>query len=106
MIFLTEQAALYLSGMISKRSGCLGVVFGVKRSGCSGLSYVLDFAFGTLDGVVRFTSSGVDIYVKECDLKYLDGTKIDFVKSGLNRHLVFDNPNTQDECGCGMSFSV
>jgi len=39
-------------------------------------------------------------------LAYIDGTRIDFGKKGLNEAFRFDNPNTRNECGCGESFTV
>lgn len=106
MIRLTAPAAEYISGMISKQVDCIGIRFGVKKSGCSGLSYQVDFISSEDDDAVRFESFDIPVYVKREHLQYIDGTEIDFVKSGLNRHMVFNNPNVQDQCGCGMSFSI
>jgi iron-sulfur cluster assembly protein len=37
---------------------------------------------------------------------YVDGTRMDYVKQGLNEGFEFQNPNVQAECGCGESFTV
>ena len=39
-------------------------------------------------------------------LDFVKGTRIDFVKDGLNELFRFENPNVADECGCGESFNV
>jgi iron-sulfur cluster assembly protein len=39
-------------------------------------------------------------------LVYLDGTEMDFVKTGINEGFEFRNPNVKGECGCGESFTV
>ena len=36
----------------------------------------------------------------------LDGSHIDFVTDGLKQSFKFDNPNVDNECGCGESFNV
>jgi iron-sulfur cluster assembly protein len=36
----------------------------------------------------------------------LDGTRVDFVRKGLNESFQFENPRVQGECGCGESFTV
>ena len=53
-----------------------------------------------------FESGGVQIVVARDSLALIDGTEVDFVKSGLNEAFKFRNPNVAGECGCGESFSV
>ena len=53
-----------------------------------------------------FECFGVSIFVDPKSLVYLDGTKLDFVKEGLNEGFKFTNPNIKGECGCGESFQV
>ena len=37
---------------------------------------------------------------------YVKGTRLDFVRQGLNAGFSFNNPNAMSMCGCGESFSV
>jgi iron-sulfur cluster assembly protein len=46
------------------------------------------------------------VFVDRASLAAVDGTRIDFVRQGLNETFRFDNPNVQGECGCGESFTV
>ncbi len=78
----------------------------VKTTGCSGLSYVLEFADEVAAEDVVFEDKGVQILVDAKSLVYLDGTEMDFVKEGLNEGFKFHNPNQKAECGCGESFTV
>jgi iron-sulfur cluster assembly protein len=39
-------------------------------------------------------------------LPYLQGSRIDFISTGLNRTFHFDNPNATEACGCGESFTI
>jgi len=92
--------------MLASRGKGEGLRLGVRSSGCSGFAYVLDFAdsVGAEDRV--FESDGVKVIVDAESLKYVDGTKLDYAKEGLNEGFTFHNPNVKDECGCGESFSV
>ena len=78
----------------------------LKRLGCSGLAYVLEFvdAPETTDAI--FEDFGVKLFIDPKSLVYLDGTIVDYAKEGLNEGLEFRNPNVAGECGCGESFTV
>ncbi len=105
-ITLTESAADRVRGYLSKRGRGVGLRLGVRTTGCSGLSYVVDYAdeVGPDDQV--FEDQGVKVVVAGEALPYLDGTQLDFVRDGLNESFRFVNPNVTDECGCGESFKV
>jgi iron-sulfur cluster assembly protein len=80
--------------------------FGVKRTGCSGWGYVVDFAEGERPGDTRFEVEGVAIVVDADSLPLVDGTEIDYRQQGLNRAFAFANPQATAECGCGESFTT
>lgn len=106
-VTLTESAARHVESMLRKRGAGLGLRLGTRKSGCSGLAYVVDYAdeVGPEDDV--FESHGVKVVVDRGSLPGLDGTEIDFVKENiLNQGFEFRNPNVKDSCGCGESFSV
>ncbi len=105
-ITLTEAAATHIRKVIDKRGAGEGLRLGVRKSGCSGMAYVLDYAdsVGPEDQV--FESHGAKLIVDARSLAYIEGTEIDFRREGLNEGFKFINPNVKDECGCGESFSV
>lgn len=105
-ITMTEAAAAHVSRSLAKRGKGLGVRLGVKTTGCSGLSYVLEFADEAAPEDQRFEQYGVTLLVDAKSLPYLDGTELDFVREGLNEGFKFHNPNARDHCGCGESFRV
>ena len=84
----------------------LGIRLAVKKSGCSGLSYVIDFANVVKEGDVCFNAGDVAFRIDAESLPYLKGMHIDCVQEGLNAHLKFSNPNVKGECGCGESFTT
>lgn len=106
MIQLTEIAARRILNQLQKRGKGVGLRVAVKKSGCSGWAYVLDYAdeLGTDDQV--FEQFGAKVVVKTEHLDKLDGMTLDFKRDGLNEAFAFRNPNVKGECGCGESFAV
>jgi len=86
--------------------GAVGLRIGVKRTGCSGLAYVINHADPVTADDVVFDQDGVRVVVDRQALQLIDGTVVDFVREGLNEAFRFRNPNAKGECGCGESFTV
>ncbi len=105
-ISLTEAAASRVQTFIEKRGKGIGLRLGVRNSGCSGMAYVIEFADKLSDEDVVFDDRGVKIIVDSKSLLYLDGTELDFGKEGLNEGFKFNNPNVNEQCGCGESFTI
>ncbi len=105
-ISLTEKAASRAKSYLESRGKGVGLKFGVKTTGCSGMAYVLEFVDEVSPEDKVFESHGVKILVAPKSLIYIDGTELDFVKEGLNEGFQFNNPNVKDSCGCGESFTV
>ncbi len=105
-VTLTSAAAQQVRQALSKRGKGVGLRLGVKQSGCSGLSYVIDYADEALPTDTRFESEGVLVLVNAEQLQYLDGTELDYRREGLNASFKFNNPNVADACGCGESFTT
>jgi iron-sulfur cluster assembly protein len=96
-ISLTPAAAERVRTFMASRGKGIGLRLGVKQTGCSGYAYVVSYA----DEI-----GARDVVFEVADLKYVDGTEIDFVRQGLNEAFKFRNPNVKGECGCGESFNV
>ena len=105
-ISLTESAASRVRAYLSKRGRGVGLRLGVRRSGCNGWAYTIDYADAIEPKDVVFDQSGVKVIVAAESLELIDGTEVDFVKEGLNEAFKFRNPNVKGECGCGESFSI
>lgn len=84
----------------------MGLRLAVKKTGCSGFAYVVNYADDIHADDVVFEDRGVKVIVDKQSLGYIDGTEVDFVKQGLNEAFRFRNPNVKGECGCGESFTV
>jgi iron-sulfur cluster assembly protein len=105
-ISLTDSAAERVRSHLASRGRGLGLRLGIKTTGCSGFSYVVDFADAAGPEDLVFEDRGVKLYVDPASFAVLDGTTIDFVRQGLNESFRFTNPNAKGECGCGESFTV
>ncbi|TVR78798.1 MAG: iron-sulfur cluster assembly accessory protein [Saprospirales bacterium] len=81
-----------------------GLRVGVKGGGCSGFSYILGFDEEKENDQV-FDISGLKVLMQKSHGLYLLGMEIDFVDGLNNRGFSFNNPNANDTCGCGTSFS-
>jgi iron-sulfur cluster assembly protein len=105
-VSLTPSAAERVRSFLEKRGAGVGLRLGVKKTGCSGFAYVVNYADEVAAGDVVFEDRGVKVIVDGDSLRYVDGTEIDFVRQGLNEAFRFRNPNVRGECGCGESFNV
>ncbi|MGI9238524.1 MAG: HesB/IscA family protein [Woeseiaceae bacterium] len=105
-ISLTDSAAERVRTHLEKRGSGLGLRLGVTQTGCSGYSYVINYADNIDETDVVFEDKGVTVVIDPEALQLIDGTEVDFVKNGLNEAFSFRNPNITGECGCGESFNV
>lgn len=105
-ISLAPAALQRIQSYLAQNPDALGLRFGVKRTGCSGWSYVVDLARDAREGDTVSEFEGVRVYVDADSLSLVDGTEIDFLKQGLGEQFVFRNPNVKGECGCGESFTT
>jgi iron-sulfur cluster assembly protein len=105
-VSLTQSAADRIRSYLARRGRGVGLRVGVRKTGCSGYAYVVDYADSVGADDVVFEQGGVKVVVDPQSLALIDGTEVDFVKEGLNEAFKFRNPNVKGECGCGESFSV
>ncbi|MFT0532521.1 iron-sulfur cluster assembly protein IscA [Castellaniella hirudinis] len=105
-ITITQSAADHIRRHLDKRGHGLGLRLGVKPSGCSGMSYQIEFVDDPAPEDQRFEAFGVAVFVAPDSLPYLQGTQLDYAREGLNEGFRFRNPNEKAACGCGESFTV
>jgi len=105
-ISLTDSAADRVRSFLAARGHGIGLRLGVRKTGCSGFAYVINYADDSAPEDVVFENHGVKVFVDRGSLPLIDGTEVDFVKQGLNEAFKFRNPNVKGECGCGESFNV
>ena len=106
MIHVTDLAARKISQQIEKRGKGMGIMIGVRTTGCSGLAYKLEYIDTLSGGQVKYETNGINVFVDAKDLPYVNGLTMDYKRQGLNEGFEFINPNERDRCGCGESFRV
>lgn len=104
---LTDAAADRVKALLAagdRPAGGLRV--GVKKGGCAGMEYTMEFvdAPGRFDEVVE--DKGVKLFIDAKAVLYLLGTEMDFVTDKLSSKFVFNNPNQTSACGCGESIAL
>ena len=105
-ITLTENAAKQIRKQLAKRGKGLGLRIGVKKVGCSGFAYTFDYADEVRQDDQIFASLDANLVVDADSLPFLDGSRLDYIREGLNDSFRVDNPNVDSTCGCGESFSL
>ena len=106
IVLLTESAINHTRTLLEKegKEG-LGLRLGVQGGGCSGLSYKLGFDMPSdTDHVNDF--DGVKVYIDPKSALYLKGVELNFDDGLEGKGFTFRNPNAENTCGCGESFSI
>ncbi len=106
-ITFSEMAIRHVLSYLAKQNESKGIRLSVKKTGCSGLSYVVDYVEAPLaDDVVTPLNNSYLVCIDKKSYPYLKGMHVDYVKQGLNYKFIFNNPNQTGQCGCGESFTV
>lgn len=103
---ITDKAAEQIKQLLLKKHNALGLKIWVRSGGCSGMSYVIDYAeeHNISDEIVE--DKGVRIFIDTKALMYLIGTEMDYEDGQFKEGFIFVNPNEKIKCGCGKSFGV
>lgn len=108
-IVFTEAACAYIKKMLAK--GGVGFRLSVKKTGCSGYSYLPSIIDKENPQDIRMRiADDLNIFIDSTWLHLLQHLQVDYVeeeKQGLKqKRLVFINPNEESRCGCGESFHI
>ena len=101
-VTLSPTAARQIAGLMATK-GSEGLRIGVKKGGCAGMEYTMDFAatVNPMDEVVE--QDGARVMIAPMAQMFLFGTEIDYHTSLLESGFKFNNPNVAEACGCGES---
>ncbi len=106
-IILSDSAVTQLKRIMGEQKvpADYGLRVGVKGGGCSGFSYILGFDVQK-DKDQQFEVKGLKVFMEKAHSMYLLGMEIDWLEGLNNRGFTFSNPNADESCGCGSSFSA
>ncbi|SDN91310.1 iron-sulfur cluster assembly protein [Lutimaribacter pacificus] len=101
-VTITDRAAAQIRRLM-ERDGHKGLRIGLKKGGCAGMEYTMDYAdqVDPSDEVVE--QDGARVMIAPMAQMFLFGTEIDYEVSLLESGFRFNNPNVEDACGCGES---
>ena len=103
-IAITEAAAGEIAKQRDKRGKPESMIrVGVRGGGCTGFTYVFEWADEVRSKDQVFSAHGVSIVVDPKSLVYLGGMTLDFVRGMMGHGFKFNNPNAKGSCGCGES---
>ncbi len=99
---MTPAAVAQIAKLMA-RDGRFGLKIGIKKGGCAGMEYTMDYvdAPEPHDEVVE--QDGARVLIAPMAQMFLFGTEIDHEVSLLESGFKFRNPNVEDACGCGES---
>ncbi|MGD1950855.1 MAG: HesB/IscA family protein [Leptolyngbyaceae cyanobacterium] len=107
-ILMTESALSHVLALKKKQGDNLCLRVGVRQGGCSGMSYLMDFE--TLDNIGEhdevFDYEGFKVICDKKSMLYLYGLVLDYSDALIGGGFQFTNPNADQTCGCGKSFSA
>lgn len=106
MIALTEPAAAKVKELIRAEGNTeLALRVAIRPGGCSGYSYEMffDADISESDHVVEY--GGVKVAVDKDSAQMLEGASLDYKEGLMDAGFTISNPNAQNSCGCGQSFS-
>ena len=101
-VTLTPVAARQIARLMEKQ-GSKGLRIGVKKGGCAGMEYTMDYvsSVNPLDEVVE--QDGARVMIAPMAQMFLIGTEIDYEIGLIESGFKFRNPNVVEACGCGES---
>ena len=104
---LTDRAAARINSILaSKGTGGAGVRIGVKKGGCAGMEYTMEWAGEPQPHDEVVEHNGARVLIDPKAVMYLLGAEMDYRVDKLAAQFVFSNPNQASACGCGESVNL
>ena len=105
---MTDAATAHVLQVIATKKELLGIRIGVKKAGCSGYEYTLEFAYESRPNEFCFQKEHFALFIDQTIYWkfFKGGTLMDCEKKGVQMAITFQNPNVAAKCGCGESFTL
>ena len=107
IITMTDAALARAKGLMARaEEGAVGLRVGISTRGCSGLSYVVEYANEQRQFEEVIEQDGVRVFIDPAATMFLIGSEMDYQEGQFQTGFTFNNPNAKGTCGCGESFHV
>ncbi|MBS8227460.1 HesB/IscA family protein [Vannielia litorea] len=101
-VTITPRAEAEIAKLMA-RDGHKGLRIGVKKGGCAGMEYTMEYADAVDEHDEVVEQNGARVMIAPMAQMFLFGTEIDYETSLLESGFKFNNPNVTEACGCGES---
>lgn len=101
-VSMTPAASAQIAKLMAK-DGHKGLRIGVKKGGCAGMEYTMDYVDDVDPNDEVVEQDGARVMIAPMAQMFLFGTQIDYEVSLLESGFKFNNPNVTEACGCGES---
>ena len=104
LLTLTPKAVARLRKLMeSADDPVYALRIGVKKGGCAGMEYTMDYAQEAQPGDEMVEQDGARVLIAPLATMFMIGTEIDYETGLLDSGFRFRNPNVTEACGCGES---
>ena len=109
---ITDVAAEKIKSFVEQKNQStsdFGLKIGVRKDGCSGLSYAMDISSISeceKNGDKLFSKNGCTAMVEKSSYLFVIGSQLDYTEALTGSGFQIVNPNTKRSCACGSSFAV
>ena len=99
---ITDKAKSEIQNLLKNESSKSFFRIAIEGGGCSGFKYKFTVDDNINDDDQKFG----DIIIDETSLSLIDGSKVDFIDTLIEKSFKILNPKATSSCGCGTSFSI
>lgn len=103
-VTMTDTAVRQISKLMAAK-GHFGLRIGLKKGGCAGMEYVMDYVDEADANDEVIEKDGARVLIAPAAQMFLFGTEIDYETGLLESGFRFRNPNVAEACGCGESIT-
>lgn len=101
-VTLTDKAVAQLRKLANRgENPVYALRIGVKKGGCAGMEYAMDYAEAAQPGDELIEQDGARVLIAANAMLFMLGSEIDYETGLLESGFKFRNPNVSEACGCG-----
>ncbi|EDQ87253.1 uncharacterized protein MONBRDRAFT_27457 [Monosiga brevicollis MX1] len=106
VLTVTPAAAKHAKDLLAQHgSNAVGLLVDIRKRGCSGNAFHLDYAEQIKPGDEVVEVDGIKVVVASRAIMQVLHSTMDYDESDIAEGFVFENPQATATCGCGESFT-